>query len=141
MKFLIGLAILVIVYLGAKSLMTYWGEVTSQKNGDQPPALEAEASPKPTVPAESLEGLPAHLESSLEAAKRQGAGGLRVWLKTHRASVRDPRLADIELDYAVMVAGKNYGEALEVIAAVEARLPEDSPVYPKLKKLKKAFPP
>jgi hypothetical protein len=141
MKFLIGVAILVLIYLGAKSLMTHWGEVTSQNRGDQPAGIEAPATETPAPAAAGpMPGLPAHLESSLAAAQRQGADGLKVWLKTHRASVRDPRLADIELDYVVMVAGKNFGEAREVLAAVKARTPEDSPVYPRLKKLEKAYP-
>jgi len=140
MKFLIGVAILVLVYLGAKSLMTHWGEVTSQEVGSQPAATEVQTPPNSTAPTDLMPGLPAHLENSLAAAKRQGADGLKIWLKTNRQSVRDPRLADIELDYVVMVAGKNFGEAHDVLAAVKARTPEDSPVYPRLKKLLKAYP-
>jgi hypothetical protein len=83
--------------------------------------------------------LPAHLEDSLVAAKRQGAEAVKIWLKANKGVVRDPRLADVELDYAVLVAGKNFGEAQEVIAAVKARITKDSPVYEKLTKLEKAY--
>jgi hypothetical protein len=139
MRFLIGVAILVLLYLGAKSLMTHWGEVTSKGDEDPAPIIEVQTPAASTAPGESMPGLPAHLENSLAAAKRQGADGLKIWLKSNRGSVPDPRLADIELDYVVMVAGKNFGEAREVLTAVKARTPEDSPVYPRLKKLEKAY--
>jgi len=139
MRFLIGVAILALIYLGAKSLMTHWGEVTSQDDGDPAAVTEVQTPSTSTETADSIPGLPAHLENSLAAAKRQGADGLKVWLKSNRGSVRDPRLADIELDYVVMVAGKNFGEARDVLTAVKARTPENSPVYPRLKKLEKAY--
>ena len=140
MRFLIGVVIIALIYLGVKSLMTHWGEVTSQDAARiNTPVVEVQAPSASAAPADLMPGLPAHLENSLAAAKRQGADGLKVWLKSNRGSVRDPRLADIELDYVVMVAGKNFGEARDVLTAVKARTPEDSPVYPRLKKLEKAY--
>jgi hypothetical protein len=139
MRFLIGVAILALIYLGAKSLMTHWGEVTSQSNEDQMALTDVRTPATPAPAPDFIPGLPAYLEDSLAAAKRQGAEGLKIWLKSNRDSVSDPRLADIELDYVVMVAGRNFGEAREVLNAVKARTPEDSPVYPRLKKLEKAY--
>ncbi|MGA1237152.1 MAG: hypothetical protein ACO34E_09835 [Limisphaerales bacterium] len=143
MKFLITVALLVLVYLGAKSLMTHWGQVNTQQQQAQEErasgrAVEPVAVAQPTV-AGGLPALPAHLEDTLAAAKRQGAEAVKIWLKANKGMVQDPRLADVELDYAVLVAGKNFGEAQEVIAAVKARITEDSPVYEKLKKLEKAY--
>jgi hypothetical protein len=89
--------------------------------------------------AESLPGLPQHLEASLAAAKRQGPDALKTWLRQNRRQVQDPRLADIELDYVLAVAGKNFGEAREVFAAVRQRTPADSPVYPRIRMLEKTY--
>lgn len=137
MRFLIGLAIFVMLYLGVKSLISHWGDVQSHQRREGSPTPEAEAEPAPAPGG--LTGLPPHLESSLEAARRQGPSALKIWLKNNRTAVQDPRLADIELDYVVLVAPKNFGEAREVLSAVKARIPETSPVYPKLKKLLEVY--
>lgn len=143
MKFLITVALLVLVYLGAKSLMTHWGQVNTQQQQAQEErgsgvTTEPAAAAQPAA-AGGLPALPPHLEDTLAAAKRQGAEAVKIWLKANKGAVQDPRLADVELDYAVLVAGKNFGEAQEVIAAVKARITEESPVYEKLKKLEKAY--
>ena len=137
MKFLIAVALLVIVYLGARSLLDQWKSVQSTPERGSTPALEV----APTAPegAQSLPGLPPHLEASLDAAKRQGATALRTWLRQNRDRIQDPRLADIELDFVVLVAGRNFGEAREVFAAVQARTPPDSPVYSRIKRLERAY--
>ena len=137
MKFLIGIAIVILLYFGARNLLTHWQQVQSGETSE-PPAT-APTAPGGAVAGESLPGLPPQLESSLAAAKRQGADSLKVWLKNNRVAVRDPRLADIELDYVVLAAGKNFAEAREVFATIKARVTEDSPVYPKLKKLEKNY--
>jgi hypothetical protein len=137
MKFLIAVALLVIVYLGARALLDEWKSVQSTPERGSPPALDV--APAAPARADTLPGMPPHLEDSLEAARRQGAAALRTWLRQNRAQVQDPRLADIELDYVVLVAGRNFGEAREVFAAVQARTPPESPVYPRIKKLEKTY--
>jgi len=139
MKVLITIAILFLVFLGAQSLLNQWKAV--QQPGTQPTATSGpSAAPKPTTPAPTvLPGLPAHLEASLNAAVRQGPDALKTWLRQNRSSVSDPRLADIELDYVVMVGGKNFGEACDVLEAVRQRTSQDSPVYPKILSLQKTY--
>jgi hypothetical protein len=136
MRFLIGIIIVVLVFLGLRTLFSHWHDVHNQPR----PGYQQEAPPTPTAPvAQTLPGLPAHLESSLAAATRQGAGALRVWLNQNRRHIQDPRLAAIELDYVVLVAGMNFGEAREVFAAVKQRTPTNSPVYPAIRRLERAY--
>jgi hypothetical protein len=137
MKFVIGVVIVIILYLGAKNLIGRWQAVQSQQEPGLSQTVEPQAAATPT-PAE-LPGLPPHLEGSLEAAKRQGAGALKVWLKKNRSAVRDPRLAEIELDYVILVAGRDFGEARQVFAAVKSRTPTDSPVYLRIKNLAPSY--
>lgn len=137
MKFLIAVALLVLVYVGARSLLDEWKSVQSPADRGLPPA--AEVAPAPSAGPEAMPGLPPQLEASLEAAKLQGAAALKTWLRQNRNQVSDPSLAAIELDYVVLVAGRNFGEAREVFAAVRARTPADSPVYPRIKKLEKTY--
>jgi hypothetical protein len=86
-----------------------------------------------------LPGLPPALEPTLEAARKQGAAGLGRWLAHHRINVRDPRLAEIELDYAVLVSQKDPAEARRVFFAVKQRIQPTSPVYQRVQRLEKAF--
>ena len=88
---------------------------------------------------ERLPGVPYNLETSLQAAKKQGAAGLRNWLKINGQSVEDPRKAWIELDYCVAVARQDPAEARRVFAAVKERLGPSSPVWPRMKQLESAY--
>ncbi len=91
--------------------------------------------------SDQLPGLPSTFEASLQAAQRDGAAGLRNWLKKYRAYVRDPRLAAIELDYVVQVMREDPKEAKRVFQSVKNRVPPSSPVYERVKKLEAAFGP
>jgi hypothetical protein len=64
---------------------------------------------------------------------------LKLWLDQYGRLVADPRLADIELDYVVMVARQNPAEAKRVFARVRQRVDEYSPVYPRLERLAKTY--
>lgn len=106
-----------------------------------PPAqteTESEAAKKSKAAA-VLPGLPPNFETSLEAAQKEGAPGLKRWLDRYRSYVQDPRLASIELDYAVLVGAINREEARRVFRAVKQRVTPDSPVYPRVKKLEPAY--
>ena len=83
--------------------------------------------------------MPANLEASLQAAQRQGAAGLKNWLKLYRPYLNDPRLAAIELDYIVLISSSNPQEARQIFAAVKQRTPTNSPVYPRLRQLEKTY--
>jgi hypothetical protein len=49
--------------------------------------------------------------------------------------VRDPRLAEIELNYVVLVSRTNPSEAKQVFQAVKKRTPKTSPLYDRIKRL------
>lgn len=86
-----------------------------------------------------LPGMPAHLEAGLDEARRQGAAGLASWLTRHRFQVRDPRLAEIELDYVVLVGPRDRAEARRVLEAVGGRLTPDSPMFERHRQLQRAY--
>lgn len=86
-----------------------------------------------------LAGMPARMEEGLAAARGSGATGLADWLSSNRFQVRDPRLAEIEMDYVVLVGSTDRNEAKRALASIGRRLKPDSPVYPRFQKLEKAY--
>jgi hypothetical protein len=135
MKLLISLLIIFgLVYVG-KQLTSKYQE--AKKN-----SLEAQqegSGAHQSAPVSSLPGMPPTLEPALDAAKKQGAAGLGTFLKQYSYTIRDPRLADIELDYVVMLSLQNPSEARTAFQAVQQRTPPSSPVYGRVKKLEKNF--
>jgi len=135
MKALIALLIIMgAVWLGKTLYGTYQ---TIEKDRYQPDS--ATAPQTPTAPASTLAGLPASLEVSLAAAEKQGAAGLREWLKNYRIYARDPRLASIELDYVILISHQDPAEARRIFNEVKDRTPTFSPIYERVKKLGKSF--
>lgn len=135
MKQFIAILLVIGAIWGARQLQLHWDQVKAKKLADEGGA------PPPTASAPAaLPGLPPGLESSLQTAQKQGAAGLKNWLKAYRAYVTDPRLAAIELDYVVLVGASNIKEARQVFAAVKQRTPANSPVYPRIKQLEKNYP-
>jgi hypothetical protein len=134
MKFLTGVAIILLVFFCMRQLVTHWNQVRSPNQAGQ-----TETAPAPAPPSGSLSGLPPHLEPSLQAAQRQGANALKTWLAQNRRSIQDPRLAAIELDYVLLVAGKNFGEAKEVFQAVRQRTPTNSPIHPRVQQMERTY--
>lgn len=137
MRQVLGILLIVAAIWGCKELYNYWEQVKARKEaedrgGGPPPAVVVTA---PTT----LPGLPANLESSLQAAQKQGAAGLKNWLKLYRPYVSDPRLAAIELDYLVLISSTAPQEARQIFAAVKQRTPANSPVYPRIKQLEKTY--
>lgn len=100
---------------------------------------DAEQTSTAQPSASSLPGMPESLESSLEAAQKQGADGLAQFLRQYRHAIRDPRLAAIELDYVVLVSLKDPNEARRVFKSVQDRTPASSPVYSRVKRLEKTY--
>jgi len=137
MRQLIAIVLIIGALWGCRELFRYWEQVkarkeTEDRGGAPPPAATTAASA-------ALPGLPANLEPSLQAARQQGAAGLKNWLKLYRPYVRDPRLAAIELDYIVLTSSSNPHEARQLFAAIKQRTPTNSLVYPRVKQLEKTY--
>ena len=135
MKILISIFIILGVVLVAWKGFEYWQQVNTQEAAQEQAAKGKEINPR------QLPGLAPELELSLEKACQGGARSLKAWLKEHKDSprVKDPRLAWIELDYVIKVAQDDPMEAKKKFALVKARVPTDSPVYPRIKQLEKPF--
>ena len=134
MKVLITLLLAFAVWWAGK---TIYGQYKSKEKQE----MEAAQREKSGAGADGLTGLPAAYATSLQTAQSQGPAALKTWLDRYRPYVRDPKLADIELDYAMMVARQNPAEGKRVYQAVKARTPQSSPVYPKVKRLEATFGP
>lgn len=93
----------------------------------------------PEVRPQELQGVPSQLESSLAKAKEGGSKTMKAWLDAYAKSVRDPRLASIQLDYVLLVAREDPVEARRVFAEVKKRTPANSPVYPRVKQLESTY--
>ncbi len=78
---LIAALILAAVLFGGWHLFLYWEKV---KNEEATARKQAAAS---VIDPTQLPGLSQPLEPSLQAAQRQGAAGLRQWLKTYDRAV------------------------------------------------------
>jgi len=131
---LIAIFIIIVALFGAWRLFLYWDQV---KNDEETARKQAAATV--ITSGEQLPGLPQQLEPTLQAAQTKGASGLRNWLKTYNANVKDPRKAWIELDYCVSVAREDPAEARRVFALVKGRLSPSSPVWPRVKQLEKTY--
>jgi hypothetical protein len=133
--------VIVICWIGW-IIYQHWETVNAEQAMSQAEAERAKAAVAAMNPR-SLPGIPERmrdgLENSLDRAQRDGAAGLREWLKTYKKFVEDPRLAWIELDYAVLVARDNPSEAKRVFHDVKDRTAPTSPVYPRIKQLEKTY--
>ena len=79
--------------------------------------------------------MPANFEPSLQAAQAQGAQALKTWLERYASHIQDPKLAAIQLDYVVLLSRSDPAEAKRIFTAVKQRVPKNSPVYERLKRL------
>ncbi len=125
-------------YYLAHSLLGEYKDVQRRNGAEEVPAATRSAAPAPAAPIE-LTGMPSQLQPSLDTAEAQGPLSLKRWLESHRAYVHDPKLGDIELDYAVAAMRQNSAEARAAFQAVKQRTPSDSPLQPRLKRLAKTF--
>ncbi len=129
----ISIFIVVVLIYGGWHLFLYWEKVQKQEETAKKEAAAV------VVTGDQLPGLPYGLESGLQAAQKQGATGLRNWLKTYGRSVQDPRKAWIELDYCRAVFRDDPSEARKVFGQVKERTPATSPVYPRIKEFEKTY--
>lgn len=127
MKALITLVLIAGLYLLGKSISNQYKAKQAKENPDQPAAVM------------QLEGVPPHLEVSLQNSTAQGAPALKTWLQHNRKYCRDPRLAEIELNYVVLVSRTDPGEAKRIFQTVKRRTPKTSPVYDRVKRLEATY--
>jgi hypothetical protein len=130
---LIAALIIVAALYGGWHLFLYWDKV---RNEEQTAQKQAVAS---TVDSRQLPGMPQQLESALDAAEKQGAAGLKNFLKTYDRSLQDPRKAWIELDYVQRLARDEPVEAKRRFAEIRDRVGPASPVWPRIKQLEKTY--
>jgi hypothetical protein len=130
---LIAAFIIVVVLYGGWHLFLYWEKVQKEDDTKQKQVVAT------ALTEDQLSGLPDKLAPSLQAAKKQGASGLKSWLKNYGRMVQDPRKAWIELDYCVLLSHEDLPEARRVFAEVKGRTPPSSPVWPRIKQLEKTY--
>jgi hypothetical protein len=135
MKALIALLILLAAFWVSKQLYRSYRDVEKSHNTTE----DASPAPEAAAPSSNLPGLPASLETSLSAAEKQGAAGLRDWLHNYRIYAHDPRLAAIELDYVVLISHEDPAEARRIFEDVKNRTPTFSPIYERVKRLENTF--
>ena len=135
MKALIIIVIIVVVGLGASKFYDYYQKVNQESEGKRLESAAAEVNP------DQLPGLPYQLVASLRKATDDGPKALKQWLDLQRRNpeVKDPRLAYIELDYALLIKGTDPVEAKRVFAEVKSRTQPSSPIYPRVKLMEKTF--
>lgn len=131
MKFFLTVLLIALVAWGAWQFWSY----TSRKMAQIKAEERGESAPAPG----KLPGMPAELEPSYEEAKRGGAASVAKWLNQHRGQIRDPRLADIEMDYVVLVGRTNQAEARRVLGNIKSRINPSSPAYRRFQQLEKAY--
>src|SRR5437016_3117290 len=130
---LIVILIIVAALFGGWQIFLYWEKINREEETAHKQVASAMIDPR------SLQGLPQKYQPALEAAEKQGAPGLKNFLKTYNRVVQDPRKAWIELDYCVLIAREDPAEAKRIFAAVKDRTPASSPVYGRVKKLEKTY--
>jgi hypothetical protein len=133
MSKVIGIIVVIAVIWGGYELWELWDKYDTGKD-----LKEQEAREHQVVP-EQLPGMPGGLEQTYQMAQKNGATGIKNWLKAYHDRVEDPRLGWIELDYVVSVAREDPVEAKRVFAEVKSRTPESSPVYRRIKELQKTY--
>ena len=131
-KLIGALIIAAVLYLGWH-LFFYWERVKNEEEATQKQQSSSVVDPT------RLAGLPYQLEPTLQAAQRNGATGLREWLKAYGQSVQDPRKAWVELDYCTLIVRDDPAEARRIFKAVKERTPATSPIFDRIKKLEKSY--
>ena len=129
----IAVLIIVLVIYGGWEIFLYWDKVKNEEQASQKQAASAVIDPN------NLPGLPQNAVTALHAAEKQGAVGLKNFLRDYNRVIQDPRRAWIELDYCVKVAREDPAEARRVFASVKDRTPASSPVFPRIKQLEKTY--
>lgn len=135
MKTLIGIAIIAAVLYLANTLTKQYQKVEKDAGRGPPSGVPASSA---AVPAK-LPGLPIALEATFTVAQQKGVSGLKEFLTTYGYALQDPRRAEIELDYVVLLSRTDPVEAKRVFAGILGRTPINSPVYERVKRLESTF--
>jgi len=130
---LIAAVIILGALYGGWELFFYWEKVKNEQETHKKQDAAA------LVVGDDLPGVPQPLETSLKIVEAQGAAGLRNWLKLYGKAIQDPRKAWIELDYCLLISREDPSEAKRLFAEIKNRTPESSPIWPRIKKLQKAY--
>lgn len=135
MKRSVAILIVLLVIVGALKLYNYWEEV------DRNEKWKIKQAEGDSTEVERLSGMPWYLEAKLREAQGRGPASMKQWIETYEKAkvVQDPRLAWIQLDYVLLVAPQDPVEAKRMFAEVKKRVPANSPVYPRIKKLEKTY--
>ena len=123
--------IAIAVYVGIKFSAYFQKRLQEAEQKTEGPPLYAPGK---------LPGLPAELEPAYEEAKAHGLDGLREFLRQHRPEIEDPRLADIQMDYVVLVGRDNPAEARRVLDDIRQRLGPTSSAYKRFQQLQQVYP-
>ena len=133
-----SIVIIALVLWGGYALWEKWQSYDT-KQVEQQKQEEKVTSLNP----DTLPGMPpAFIESykkAEEASKKGDITALRNWLKIYGQRVDDPRRAWIELDYMVLISKSDPQEAKKIFADIKGRIPEDSPIMPRVKLLEKTY--
>ena len=133
MKALIAIFIIVAFIFCGWKLFSYYQQVEAESQAKQKIEVGADVRP------ENLPGLPNELAPSLQAAEKNGATGLRDWLKFYGGQVKDPRKAWIELDSSLALLRTDPNDAKRTFKAVKERTSTNSLVYPRIRQLERTF--
>jgi hypothetical protein len=130
---IIGAFIIVLFIVAGWKLVAYYKQVEDENRNRA--KVEQGADVKP----EQLAGMPYQFDQSLQAAQKNGAAGLREWLKVYGPQVNDPRKAWIEMDYCIAVIREDPIDAKRVFQGVKERTATNSPVFPRVRQLERTF--
>ena len=126
-----------ILVIGFIALAGWFGWTLSKQQTDH--SAPTEAAPARPITGPDLPGMPQSLEGTWAMAQQRGATGLRDFLTRYGKTISDPRLAWIQLDYAVLVAKQDPAEARKTFSTVKNRIAPGSLVYPRVKQLEKTY--
>ncbi len=132
-KFATGVLIIFLAIYGLFKLWSYWDDISNDRIKEK-----TQINANAVIP-EQLPGVPSELEASLKTAQNHGIPGLREWLRVYGPKCEDPRKGWIELDLVVLLSREEPAEARKLFASVQSRIPEKSPIYPRIKELAKTY--
>ena len=131
MKNLLWILIIVLIGYGSTKFAAYYNEVQRKTQGPTPEEIAAKSREIPPLSPQ--------LESSLQQAKAGGAATFKAWLDRYANSIQDPKRADVELDYVQMLARSDPAGAKRLFAIIRPRIPADSILIERVKKLEKVY--
>lgn len=134
MKNLIGLAMIAAVLYGAYKLWEVYDASNTTQRMEQKVQANREFG-------QHLQGLDYRLEQRLRESYAKGVLGLAAFIKDYgnSPSFLDPRLAWVEMDYAMLLIQRDPIKAKKVFQQVRSRIGPNSPVESYAKECSAAF--